>query len=83
VGRLRGGTWAEVLADRILRPLELHDVSPEPGDRAAVGYLVDAFSDHVRSEPATELGGVAPAGQLWSTPADLAGGWHSSPIRPQ
>jgi hypothetical protein len=72
VGRLRGGTWAEVLADRILRPLGLHDISAEAGDHAAVGYLVDAFSDHARPEPATELGGVAPAGQLWSTSADLA-----------
>ncbi len=72
VGRLRGGTWAEVLAARILRPLGLNDVSPEPGDRAAVGYLVDAYSDHALAEPATELGGVSPAGQLWSTAADLA-----------
>jgi CubicO group peptidase (beta-lactamase class C family) len=72
VGRLRGGTWAEVLADRILRPLGLSDVVLDPGDRAAVGYLVDAYSDHARPEASGDFGGIAPAGQLWSTAADLA-----------
>jgi CubicO group peptidase (beta-lactamase class C family) len=72
VGRLRGGTWAEALTERILAPLALHDVSPDPGGRAAVGYLVDAYSDHVRPEPPIDLGGLAPAGQLWSTASDLA-----------
>jgi len=47
-------------------------VSTAPTERAAVGYLVDAYSDHARPEPATELDGLAPAGQLWSTAADLA-----------
>jgi CubicO group peptidase (beta-lactamase class C family) len=72
VGRLRGGTWAEVLTAKILEPLGLHEVSIGPGPKAAVGYLVDAYSDHVRPEPRTDLGGVAPAGQLWSTATDLA-----------
>lgn len=72
VGRLRGGTWAEVLTERILEPLALHEVSIDGGPSAAVGYLVDAYSDHVQPEPATDLGGVAPAGQLWTTAADLA-----------
>jgi CubicO group peptidase (beta-lactamase class C family) len=72
VGRLRGGTWAEVLADRILRPLGLSDVRVEPDERAAVGYLVDAYSDHARPEPPLDLAGLAPAAQLWATAADLA-----------
>jgi hypothetical protein len=72
VGRLRGGSWAEVLAERILAPLELSSVTTEPDETAAVGYLVDAYSDHARPEPAIDLGGLAPAGQLWSTAADLA-----------
>jgi CubicO group peptidase (beta-lactamase class C family) len=72
VGRLRGGTWAEVLAQRVLVPLGLTSVTPEPGERAATGYLVDAYSDHARPEPATDFGGVAPAAQLWGTAADLA-----------
>ncbi len=72
VGRLRGGSWGEVLEDRILAPLGLTGIGTEPGEQAAVGYLVDAYSDHARPEPETELRGLAPAGQLWSTAADLA-----------
>src|SRR5690606_9741319 len=62
VGRLRGGTWGEVLTARILEPLALRQVSVDPGPRAAVGYLVDAYSDHVQPEPPTDLGGITPAG---------------------
>ncbi len=72
LARLRGGTWAEVVSDRVLRPLGLHDVRTEPDERAATGYLVDAYSDHVRPEPPIDSGAVAPAGQLWATAADLA-----------
>jgi CubicO group peptidase (beta-lactamase class C family) len=72
VARLRGASWAEVLHDRILRPLHLTGIDQVPGERGVVGYLVDAWSDHVRAEPETELAGVAPAGQLWATATDLA-----------
>ncbi|HEX5597907.1 MAG TPA: serine hydrolase domain-containing protein [Micromonosporaceae bacterium] len=72
VGRLRGGTWAEVLAERILTPLGLAATSVNPGPAAATGYLVDAYSDHARPEPPTDFGAVAPAAQLWSTAADMA-----------
>jgi CubicO group peptidase (beta-lactamase class C family) len=67
----RGGSWAEVLADRILTPLDL-PLTLQPGPNAATGYLVDAWSDHARPEPRTDLGGVAPAAQLWGTAAQLA-----------
>lgn len=72
VARLRGGSWAEVLADRILSPLGLASVAGEPSHLDAVGFMVDEFSDHARPEPVTDLGALAPAGQLWSTAADLA-----------
>lgn len=72
VGRLRGGTWAEALHERILAPLGLTDTTVTPTGRAAAGYLVDAYSDHVRPEPAADFGAVAPAAQLWSTAADMA-----------
>jgi len=70
--RLRGGTWAEVLADRVLGPLGLSSISVLPTDRAAVGYLVDAYSDHARPEPPLDTAGVGPAGQLWGNATDLA-----------
>lgn len=72
VGRLRGGTWAEVLADRVLSPLGLPGIVTDPGERAAVGYLVDVYSDHARPEPPLDFGAVGPAAQLWATAADLA-----------
>ncbi len=72
VGRLRGGTWAEALADRVLRPLGLTGISLEPTARATQGYLVDAYSDHARPEPAGDFGAVAPAAGLWGTAKDLA-----------
>jgi CubicO group peptidase (beta-lactamase class C family) len=76
LGRLvevvRGGDWAELLAQRVLRPLGLASVTAEPGPGHATGYLVDAYSDHARPEPLTAMGAVAPAAQLWGTAADLA-----------
>jgi CubicO group peptidase (beta-lactamase class C family) len=72
VARLRAGTWSEVLADRILTPLGLTATGGSPGSVAATGFLVDAYSDYARPEPGFDLGGVAPAGQLWSTATDMA-----------
>jgi CubicO group peptidase (beta-lactamase class C family) len=72
VAKLRGGTWAEVLDERILGPLGLDTVTPERTDRAAVGYMVDPYSDHARPEPPVDTRAVAPAAQLWGTAADLA-----------
>jgi len=72
VAKLRGGTWEEVLHEYILRPLQLNTVTLQPGPNAATGYLVDAFSDHARPEPRIDLGGIAPAAQLWATATDMA-----------
>ncbi|MEQ4303606.1 serine hydrolase domain-containing protein [Plantactinospora sp. B6F1] len=72
VARLRGGTWAEVLADRVLGPLGLAHTVTHPPAGAATGFLVDAYSDHARPEPNTDLGAVGPAAQLWSTAPDMA-----------
>jgi CubicO group peptidase (beta-lactamase class C family) len=72
VGRKLGGTWEEVLADRLLIPLGLADTTVERRAPYAQGYLVEAYSDHVRPEPEFPLGGVGPAAQLWSTAADMA-----------
>jgi CubicO group peptidase (beta-lactamase class C family) len=72
VAQLRGAAWADVLADRILRPLGLGGIVVEPDDRAAVGYLVDAYTDHARPEPVMDFSSLAPAGQLWCSAPDLA-----------
>ncbi|SCL67794.1 CubicO group peptidase, beta-lactamase class C family [Micromonospora citrea] len=72
VGHLRGGTWAEVLAERVLTPLGLADTSVTPGPHAATGFLVDAYSDEAHPEPPTDFGAVGPAAQLWGTASDMA-----------
>ncbi|WBB66939.1 serine hydrolase domain-containing protein [Micromonospora sp. WMMD812] len=72
VAELRGGTWAEVLTDRVLIPLGLTTTTVTPGPRAATGFLVDAYSDEAHPEPPTDFGAVGPAAQLWSTAGDMA-----------
>jgi len=71
VAALSGGSWAEVLRDRILAPLALDTVELTP-TRPATGYLVDAYSDDVRPEPAVDCAALSPAGQLWATATDVA-----------
>ena len=84
VGRLRGGTWAEVLADRILAPLGLTGISTEPGEQAAVGYLVDAYSDHARPEPRDRLRRRSRPPASCGRPRRIwPAGRRSWPIRPQ
>ncbi|WP_413775625.1 serine hydrolase domain-containing protein [Micromonospora sp. RTGN7] len=72
VARLRGGSWAEVLAERVLVPLGLSATTDRPGPAAATGFLVDAYSDEAHPEPPTDFGALGPAAQLWSTAADMA-----------
>jgi CubicO group peptidase (beta-lactamase class C family) len=72
VARRREATWAELVADRIARPLGLVATSPERDERSAVGYLVDPYSDRARPEPPTDFGVFGPAAQLWSTAAEMA-----------
>ncbi|GAB3069370.1 serine hydrolase domain-containing protein [Micromonospora schwarzwaldensis] len=72
VARRRGGTWAEVLAERVLAPLGLTATGVTPGERAVTGFLVDAYSDEAHPEPPADFGAVAPAAQLWSTAPDMA-----------
>lgn len=72
VGELRGGTWAEVLTERVLTPLGLTHTTVTPGRRVATGFLVDAYSDEAHPEPPTDFGAVGPAAQLWSTAGDMA-----------
>ncbi|MBG0565604.1 serine hydrolase domain-containing protein [Actinoplanes aureus] len=72
VAKLRGGTWAEIVTERVLNPLGLATTTVETPPEAVVGYLVDAYSDAARPEPPVDLAGVGPAAQLWSTAADMA-----------
>ena len=71
VERLRGLPWVEALDRHVLRPLELRDTTYLPRPPYATGLRVHPLDDHVIEEPAHDARTMAPAGQLWSTPADL------------
>ncbi|MEE4493641.1 serine hydrolase domain-containing protein [Streptomyces sp. BE230] len=67
----RGASWAEVLRSEILEPLGMHRTSPQAQAPHAGGWAVHPWADVMLPEPAEDLGLMAPAGQLWSTTADL------------
>jgi CubicO group peptidase (beta-lactamase class C family) len=76
LGRVVATTSGEAYTDyvdaRIKRPLGLERTTWYPEAPHAQGYLVDEYARTVAKEPATDLGGVAAMGQLWSTVEDLA-----------
>ncbi|MGR8009578.1 serine hydrolase domain-containing protein [Streptomyces hypolithicus] len=75
LGRLieavRGEAWAEVLRRELLEPLGMRRTSTQPLAPHAGGWAVHPWADVLLPEPAVDLGLMAPAGQLWSTAADL------------
>jgi CubicO group peptidase (beta-lactamase class C family) len=72
VARLRGTSWAEALQTRLLDPLGMTRTSVVPAPPHADGWAVHPHADVLLPEPATDTRAMAPAGQLWSTVADLA-----------
>ncbi|HET7684047.1 MAG TPA: serine hydrolase domain-containing protein [Marmoricola sp.] len=71
VARLRSSSWADVVEARLCRPLGMRRTSYLPRPPSAEGFSVDHLRGTLTPEPATDTGGMAPAGQLWSTIADL------------
>jgi CubicO group peptidase (beta-lactamase class C family) len=65
--------WFEVVRDDLLVPLGMTRTTLRPSGRAAQGWAVHPVADLVLRERARH-GAMAPAGQLWSTVADL-GRW--------
>lgn len=72
VERVRGRGWFDVLRDEVLRPLGLTRTTYGPEPVHAQGYAVHPYADVLLEEPHTDTLAMAPAGQLWSTVADLA-----------
>jgi hypothetical protein len=72
VARLRGGTWEEVLRERLLEPLGLDRTTVRRSAPYATGYLTDPYADRLHEEPEFPGNAFAPAGELWSTAADLS-----------
>ncbi|MFD7897257.1 serine hydrolase domain-containing protein [Streptomyces sp. NPDC059743] len=68
---VRGASWEEVLRREILEPLGMDRTTTQPVAPHAGGWAVHPWADVTLPEPAMDLGLMAPAGQLWSTAADL------------
>ncbi len=71
VEALRGAPWEEVLRREVLEPLSLDRTTARPVAPYAGAWAVHPWADVMLPEPAVDLGLMAPAGQLWSTAADL------------
>ena len=72
VARQRGGSWWDVVKKRLLEPLGMRRTTYLPAQPAATGYSVHHFAGTLTEEPAHDAAAMAPAGQVWSTVADLA-----------
>lgn len=70
--RITGTPWAELLRERLLEPLGMRRTTYHPTEPYARGYVVHPWHETLREEPRTDTGAMAPAGQLWSTVADLS-----------
>ncbi|WP_326811168.1 beta-lactamase family protein [Streptomyces scopuliridis] len=71
VEAVRGASWEEVLRREVLEPLSMDRTSARPVAPHAGGWAVHPWADVMLPEPTEDLGLMAPAGQLWSTAADL------------
>ncbi|MBM9459112.1 beta-lactamase family protein [Nocardioides sp. zg-536] len=71
VARLRGVSWWQAVRERLLEPLGMSATDYHPPADHAPGRSVDHFAHTLTPEPLTDTGAMAPAGQLWSTTADL------------
>lgn len=71
VERLRGDDWGTVLRREVLEPLGMDRTTLGPEAPHAAGWAVHPWADVLLPEPAVNTGRMAPAGELWSTAADL------------
>lgn len=71
VGQLRGQHWYDALRSEVLAPLAMSRTTLLPEAPHALGWSVHPWADMLLPEPLTNTGLMAPAGQLWSTAADL------------
>jgi CubicO group peptidase (beta-lactamase class C family) len=72
VERVAGEDWSTHLGKRLLAPLGMSRTTYHAAEPFARGYVVHPWHGTLREEPRHDSGAMAPAGQLWSTAADLA-----------
>ena len=73
VAALSGMPYEDYVEHRVLQPLGLTRTGFSPDEPVALAYSVEPYSDVLRREPmlVERTGGIAAAGQLWSTVGDL------------
>jgi len=69
--RITGEPWAAQVGRRLLDPLGMTRTTYQATEPFARGYVVHPWHGTLREEPRHDAGAMAPAGQLWSTAADL------------
>jgi len=67
-----GRPWYDVISSELLQPLGMSRTTTRPLRPHATGYAVHPYADALLTEPEHDAGAMAPAGQLWTTLADLA-----------
>ncbi|GAA4834725.1 serine hydrolase domain-containing protein [Actinomycetospora corticicola] len=72
VGHLRGHDWFTAVGTEILEPIGMTRTTYHPSAPHAHGWAVHPWADLLHPEPAHDAALMAPAGQMWSTTADLA-----------
>jgi len=68
---LRGSAWDKVLRAELWEPLGMTATGRVPGGPHVTGYAVHPHADLVHHEPVPDYRAAGPAGEVWSTPADL------------
>lgn len=72
VSQLRGQQWGDTLRTELLAPLGMTRTTLLPRAPHAGGFAVHPWADVMMKEPLEDTGVMSPAGQLWSTAADLS-----------
>jgi len=72
ITRLRGMSWDRAVHEEVLHPLGMRATTTRPREPYARGYAVHPWADVLLPEPEHDAGAMGPAGQLWSTCADMA-----------
>jgi CubicO group peptidase (beta-lactamase class C family) len=72
LARLRGRPALDVIAEELLAPLGMTRTTTRPQPPRAIGFAVHPHADLLLPEPEHDAAAMGPAGQLWTTVADLA-----------
>lgn len=71
LARARRRPWWDVVRTGILEPLGMRRTTYAAQEPHAHGFSVHPYTSELTAEPSTDTGAMAPAGQAWSTIADL------------